>query len=103
MPRRKQITADDLEARLRQGYHGDLPWLEIPPEPGYYWFRVIPSTVVRGPAHVFDIPEGYRMLSEGRVLTAGLYTDDGEGRWKRCDTFLRQWAGPLGRPGDPRK
>lgn len=101
MPRRRSAIVDQLESTLRQGYYGTLAWEDQPSGPGYFWYRVGPSTVIRGPAHVFEFTEGYTMISEGRRLDPGLYTGDGEGRWKRCDTFARRWSGPIDRPVEP--
>jgi hypothetical protein len=77
----------ELEAELMQSYHGDLPWLDLPTEPGWYWYRTVPSTVVRGPTRV--------RLIGGRLL--GAVHSDGGGE-KPVEHFQRQWAGPLPRP-----
>lgn len=67
--------------------YGDLIWADLPSGPGWYWFRIVPSTVVRGPARV--------LLIEGELWSqAG---DDGSRR-QPCSRFQRQWAGPLARP-----
>lgn len=67
--------------------YGDLAWADAPGGPGWFWFRVVPSTVVRGPARV--------LLIDGELWSqAG---PDGARR-KPCSHFQRQWAGPLPRP-----
>lgn len=93
------MTAEDkrriaqMEAEALQAYYGDLPWLDLPTEPGWYWFRVFPSTVIRGPARVRLI--GGRLVAEA---TAASGYGTGE---KPVDQFQRRWAGPLARPVQP--
>lgn len=83
MPR----TTADVEAELLQDYYGDLPWLDLPPTSGWYWFRVVPSVAIHGPTRV--------RLIGGRLV--GQVHDGGNGE-KPVEHFQRQWAGPLARP-----
>lgn len=84
---RNRRRISQLEAELMQSYYGDLPWQDLPTEPGYYWFRVVPSIAIHGPTRV--------RLIGGRLL--GEVHSDGGGE-KPVEHFQRQWAGPLGRP-----
>lgn len=79
--------SDPVLVAYEETEYGDLAWADTPSGPGWYWFRIAPSTVVRGPA---------RVLLIGRQLWAQA-GDDGSHR-KPCSQFQRQWAGPLGRP-----
>jgi hypothetical protein len=67
--------------------YGDLSWTDAPSGPGWYWFRVVPSTVVRGPARVL-------------LIDGTLWAQAGPDGWYRkpCSEFQRRWAGPLDRP-----
>lgn len=85
--KRRLARLAQLEAEAMQAYYGDLPWLDLPPEPGYYWYRTVPSLVVRGPARV--------RLIYG-VLVCQVANDTGGE--KPVVHFQRQWAGPLPRP-----
>lgn len=85
---------DQLEAAYDEGYFGDLEWQAVPTEPGFYWFRIFPSRVVRGPARVI------RMQGE---LLGQVYDSDSSGGFKPVGTFQRRWAGPLARPVEPLK
>lgn len=80
-------TTADFEAQLMQNYYGNLPWLTLPVEHGWYWFRVMPSKIVRGPVEV--------RLIDGRLQ--GEVRSDASG-FKPVEHFQRQWAGPIGRP-----
>lgn len=69
-----------------------LPWLDQPTGPGWYWFRVNPSTTMRGPC-----------LVRRDVVTDQLIVEGGDGifpRGKPCAHFQRSWAGPLPVPED---
>jgi hypothetical protein len=76
-----------------------LPWLDTPTEPGWYWYRVNPSTVIRGPEYVMEITGPTTLLTSGRTYGPGLYVYNGEGM-KLASHFQRSWAGPLPRPMD---
>jgi hypothetical protein len=80
-------TIAEIEAEVMQNYYGDLPWLDLPTEAGWYWYRTVPSRVVRGPVEV--------RLIDGRLM--GEVRSDQSG-FKPAEQFQRQWAGPLGRP-----
>lgn len=75
-----------------------LAWLDAPTEPGWYWFRVNPSTVIRGPALVIKITGPATLLMSGQSYPAGLYVHDGWAAMKPASHFQRSWAGPLPRP-----
>jgi hypothetical protein len=95
MPRRdtkgeNRRRIGELEAELGQAYWGELPWRDLPTEPGWYWILIGPSTVVRGPARV--------RLIAGRLVGQVLSDAGGE---KPVEHFGRRWAGPLPRPVDP--
>lgn len=74
-----------------------LPWLDVPTEAGWYWFRVNPSTVIRGPVEVIRLTGPTTLLYSLVRLPAGLYTVSG---WKSVASYQRSWAGPLARPVD---
>lgn len=76
-----------------------LPWLDVPTEPGWYWFRVNPSTVIRGPVEVIRLTGPTTLLMSGVTHEAGLYLLR-ESTLKRVEYFQRSWAGPLLRPED---
>jgi hypothetical protein len=78
--------ADPVLTAYDETTYGDLPWCDLPAAPGWYWFRIVPSTVIRGPARVVRI-DGVLMSEAGT-----------EGMRKPCTQFQRQWAGPLPRP-----
>lgn len=84
---------EQLEREILHAYYGDLPWLDLPPEPGWYWFRVVPSTVIRGPVRV--------RLIDGRLVAMATAVSSYSTSEKPVEHFQRQWAGPLARPVEP--
>ncbi len=78
---------------------GKYPWLNTPTEAGWYWFRVNPSTAIRGPVEVIRITGRTTLLLTGKVLETGLWVSNGWD-WKPVEQFQRSWCGPLPRPVD---
>jgi hypothetical protein len=66
-----------------------LPWIDLPTEPGYYWFRVNQSTMMRGPVLVRrDVTNGDLIVQVNEVFP------------RACAHFQRSWCGPLPVPDD---